>query len=181
MILDYIQEELLRQRRVLAALMTGGDEDTREAANAAGTAEPTSGRESLTAVLEAVMAGTWEDGTVDGGTVAEVAAQSVREKLARTAELPGTAVSQSPAETRESSGASAARNTAVEQRETIPVSRRQGGAAPLWADAQMTGGGDAAAVWAAAGGGTQRGADVREMSRAVQRDARRYDGGFSIS
>jgi hypothetical protein len=191
--LDYIQEELSRQRRALVALMVGGSGETQISSSEASASKSAEGRETLAAILAAAVAGDLTDRTVllDGGAVAELAAQRVREKLAGSTEPSGTAASQSETEaatdsvataTEESDVAAAMRNTAAERRGTVragAVSRRQTGAATLRTNAQ-TAGGDVAAVWAAAGSVSRNGTDVREVSRAVQRDARRYDGGFSI-
>jgi hypothetical protein len=182
--LDYIQEELARQRRALAALMSGGSEETRETSNHASASERAGAGETLAAILAAAVTGNLTDGTalLDGGALAELAAQRVREKLAESAEPSGTASLQPLAETRESGAAASVQDTAAERRETVragAVSRRQTGTAELRTNVQ-TAGDDVAAVWVAAGGGTGNGTDVRAVSRAVQRDARRYDGGFSI-
>jgi hypothetical protein len=191
--LDYIQEELTRQRQALAALMLGGSQETRETSNRASTSESAGIEETLAAILAAAATGDLTDGTalLDGGAIATLAAQRVQEKLAGSAEPSETAALQSSAETmtdraaatEERTAAAAMRNTAAERRETIragAVSRRQTGTAAPRANVQTAGNEDVAAVWAAAGGGSRSGTDVREVSRAVQRDARRYDGGFSI-
>lgn len=177
--MDYIREELLRQQRALAALMAGGE--TLETEAALGAASDVNSVETGTGAAAA-----WSG----RGRGASPAAPEY------TANGPGGETGRAPV------ADTAAEETAGPERsEEAGVSgRRRAGSGGLWAGGGQTGlppqdawgGGtagapgaftaEAAALWEAAGvpAGGGAASSARELSLAVQRDARRYDGGFSL-
>lgn len=178
--MDYIREELLRQQRVLAALMTGEDRAEKRAPEK----EPAPDRADETA---------WEEtagrlGPADG---ADTAGRLGKETSPAWAGYAETGLGEG------AKGGAAEKTAAPERWETVRARERwlgDGGslkakseaAGAAWqaaagsvgesGDSWPSGGG---ALWAAlpASGGL---ADARTLSRAFQRDARRYDGGFSL-
>lgn len=148
--MNYIQEELLRQRRALAALMSGQEPETEErsASEMPEQAAEQSGR----------LARRGEHGTVrDGGT--EPGAGTPEGRSTDTLrELAGDALP----------GGGGPRET--ETARTAPERWTETGTERL------------AGPWAAVGASSagERAVDLRTVSRGFQRDARRYDGGFSM-
>ena len=133
--MDYILEELLRQRRTLAVLLTGGSppetaEETERTAGAGNGAEGTAVFQERSALLR-------------------------RETL----RYPTEAEEEVPAALRPTSGSGAAREDWT------------------WSALGESGPSRFASVLAERSGGTAQ-ADAKAISRAIQRDARRYDGGF---
>ena len=146
--MNYIQEELLRQKRLLTELLL------REGGSTARNYESAEETEMLT--------------YVSGNTVA----QQVEARAGRTVFAGNRAQ-------RRSVAVESAEHEAIPSyRETNVVSE------PFWKRGRQNmagqGGADSVVVRQRTGGvgGTQT--DARALSRAVQRDARRYDGGFSI-
>lgn len=148
--MNYIQEELLRQRRALAALMSGQEPETEE------TPAPETPERALDQDRRLARRG--EPGTArDGGT-------------------------EMGAGTRERRAADMGRESV---QDTLP------GGGGLWetetarrvSEHRIEPGADwLAGPWAAANAASagERGVDLRTVSRGFQRDARRYDGGFSM-
>lgn len=164
--MDYIREELLRQQRALAALMAGGE--TLETESAQGAPSDVNSAENG-ADAAAVWSGRGKRASpAPLGSAADGLGRAAGRDPAADAAAEETAGSEGP----EKAGASG---------------RRRAGSGGLW-----TGGGTAgapgafdvaaAALWEAAGVPADGGAasSARELSLAVQRDARRYDGGFSL-
>lgn len=179
--MDYIREELLRQQRALAALMTGGEGLEEDAAR---REEPVLGGETGGAEAGEDAPFTWnERGTLfaarghdtaaSGGGAGDIWAAETAADADGKANMPG--------EKEESKGfvsrpAGRGRRTA----------ESGGNAGEPWSTAGGRAVGNIGIASAEAGllwaedppaGGT---ADARALSRAFQRDARRYDGGFSL-
>lgn len=129
---DYIQEELLRQKRALEALMIGGVRQTEE------TAESTE-RNRLHSVQE-------PEGMLRGRMTAVRSAAGGKRRGLRI----GTS-------------------------EAAESGRVWRGSA---AQEAVAGGADRDVRWMSRSQIAQ--VDVQEISRTIQRDARRYDGGFSL-
>ena len=130
--MDYIQEELLRQKRALEALMTGSVRQMEETAESA-EAERLREVQGAEEVLRGRMAAAWE---MAGG-----------ERRGLRAGKTGT----------------------------VETGRgRNGGAVQ-----EIMAGGAVREVRYVNRGRTAQ-ADVQAISRTIQRDARRYDGGFSL-
>ena len=126
--MDYVQEELLRQRRMLAELMTGGSRETAETAEA---------EEEMPL------------------------RRAARENEVRRSQR--TAAEEVYREQRRFT-----RGTAYE------AGRSAAGGSVVYETAEVTGGERTVISGQAAR------TDVQAVSRAIQRDARRYDGGFSL-
>ena len=129
--MDYIKEQLLRQRNVLAALMNGG---SRNAAETGETAERDMLRRDRP---EDIVLPARE--TAAGGAVAE--GVSVRRRETARGAVPAARMA-----------------AAVEW----PVTAERGETMHIY------------------GAGHGGGMDAQAVSRAIERDARRYDGGFSL-
>lgn len=148
--MNYIQEELLRQRNALAALMSGTTAEETEAQERSGPdrAERKDGKKAAAdRAAEGVMGRA-------GGTGAEAVTAS------------GEAVEEE---------ASVLKEAAADRRDAelhASTPKRSGGWTALQRmESWRTGSGTAAADRTAM--------DLRAVSRGIQRDARRYDGGFS--
>lgn len=185
--MDYIREELLRQRRVLAALLAGG-EDRRERTETGqgvdmigeGTAPETEGGGVYVP---------WNGQGSTYSTAPEYEADALpwntkRRRAAGTAaEAAGSAAQAAEDAAKEMRGGlwqySAGAGTPQRYGRASPPRSAAGGGSAF-------GGGDVseaetAVVWETAGfsaGGAPP--EARELSRVFQRDARRYDGGFSL-
>lgn len=148
--MNYIQEELLRQRRALAALMSGQEPETEE--------KPASEAPERAAEQDRRPARSGEHGTVrDGGT-----------------EMGDGTRKRRPAD---------ARRESVQDLLTGGGGLREAETARSASEHWMeTGTERLAGPWAAANAASagERGVDLRTVSRGFQRDARRYDGGFSM-
>lgn len=141
--MDYIREELLRQRQAWSALLRSGQQTEREEqiAPAGGEAEHSPWAETAESRRRAVPGGT--------------------ETLLPAANGPGRQQRSAPARRRAS-----AAETAV-----VPGGGRvSGSAAGLSVYPAMQ----------ALRPETMREQSVKELSRIVQRDSRRYDGGFTL-
>lgn len=136
--MNYIQEELLRQRKALAALMSGAPAQEAEEQERSGL-ERAELKTGETAAADRAAAG-------DRGRAGEAGA----EELSASGKAAGRQVGDLR------SGAS----------------QRSGG----WTALQRTGPWQTGSGAAAA---DRTETDLRAVSRGVQRDARRYDGGFS--
>lgn len=157
--MNYIQEELLRQRRALAALMSGTTaEETEERENNSGAeraAKKSSGPENV-AWESSESAASFQD----TGEAMKRAGGTRKEELSASREA---AAGWQDGETSGNHKDGALRSSAP---------KRSGG----WTALRRT------EPWQAGSGaaGTEQPAtDLRAVSQGFQRDARRYDGGFS--
>ena len=149
--MDYLQEMARRQQAVLTRLLTGG----RSREETAAEEEPSRTRErpGTEGEVGAALRGT--------GYAAAAAENAEQSRLA-----PG----ETGAETVRPSGEAELLRQAEQFRET-----RQADA--LWRDAVGSAGSLPGILMP---GGGHPAAEAEEISRAVQRDARRYDGGFTM-
>ena len=204
--MEYILEELLRQRKALAALMNGGSPEKQED----GREEDTVRREQETAFS---VDRNWPDGTIGGSHLAVrrsggmTAAETVWDAYAAAAEEEGgylsaalqnggeMALRRAAQEILAKSGRAVFRREdgetemdggsagkAVDERTGWQLGRFHTGEQTFTGSPGLSGGVEAveAVSVRTAGrwdGGTAE-TDARALSRAVQRDARRYDGGF---
>lgn len=178
--MDYVQNVLARQRQLLSLLLLGREQETRQEME-------------------------WLRQTAYSSPEAASALSAVRRMLRENAHQPEAAADGSVW-----SGISAARfqenleRSMAARRQAVTQARgRQYGQVPESGMPHMTGGGisgdggvraagawsaaavgvgrrEAQAVPAAAGGGWQEALSARDVSLAFERDARRYDGGFSL-
>lgn len=142
--MDYIREELLRQKRILSVLMGGGRQNEAEAPESR------------------------EDETMSGGPIGV----DVRERV-RSVQKRGTETA------RDLYGWSGGIEVpAAGIRETVIGSGEMGQRAGALSAVEEIG----VSVRAARYERTVQGGSVgvKDLSRSIQRDARRYDGGFSI-
>lgn len=186
--MDYIREELLRQQRALAALMTG--RETSEAkhvrAEASGTA--ITGLEAgAGGVIKRSGWGKGASPAAPGYATADLGREPENTRAAGTdaeksGETDGTETAEEPESLRGRRAVAAAlqerrsgrtegyagmlRNTAGDGRVVGDAGISVSEAAVLWGPADLPAGGASA--------------DARALSWAFQRDARRYDGGFSL-
>lgn len=155
--MDYIREELLRQRQALAALLLGGAEESdREREQAA--EGPVPAERAVPALLK-------KDGR-DLGDRAPSRRETAGEVPAETAEV-SERDGGGPAGLRGRPRFSAGRSGMAG---TGPAPAGSGWEGPLES------GGLPTVLWAE---GERSAPGARELSRAFQRDARRYDGGFA--
>ena len=175
--MDYAREELLRQRRALAGLLSARSADSpREETEAprplgGGELPP---REEPRLRSSAAGAGTqtpWRR-SASWGTGAPREAQAADGMAAETAKLR-PAGKEAP-ETRRR------RESEIKRRQS--AGRRAFGAGTGVPSERFYAAGPAAAsaVSPDRGAAGERGAEIQAVSRAIQRDARRYDGGFTI-
>lgn len=144
--MDYIQEELLRQKRALTVLMSGKTREQEDAEH------EESGVTSGSELVWQALAGGKRKQIVPGNNLERTERLPVQE-LKRSAEY-GTAVMESGGMVISGYGGTRASETDVMRVPgyIVPYERSADGSA----------------------------ANVRAVSRSIQRDARRYDGGFSI-
>ena len=205
--MEYILEELLRQRKALAALMNGGAPEKQDSSGEEGPAR----REPET---EASDSWQWTDGTTGGyrGAVSRSSGETAaaetlwnaymvtggaESRYLSTALRNGgeMAISGAAQEILEEDGRVAFRREvgaaenggvfagkAAAERASRRLGRFRPGEQAFIGNAKLSGGAEAVemvsvrAVTAWDGGTAET--DARALSRAVQRDARRYDGGF---
>lgn len=188
--MDYVRQELLRQGAVLAALLGGGEEIRQESPEqrAGEQAEAGGGLE-----LRRTAAETFPAGRAVGWNTAALAAGGAAGQAGAGERRPSPA---SAEEAEETGGAGRRRRAPAGEDRTgdggrlaapAAVKGRLGGPAgvsetefPEFAgtDGAVFGG---VRWWMGTGGGrSAAAAEARAVSRAVERDARRYDGGFSI-
>lgn len=185
--MDYVRQELLHQGAVLAALLGGGKEDGRQERaerRDAEEADAGGGPELWRAATETFPAGRTverrSDALAAGGTAA--GAGERRPSPASAAEETAGAGRRrrAPAgEDRTGDGGRLAAPAAVKGRFGGPA----GVSETEFPEFAWTGGAVPGGVrwWMGTGGGrSAAAAEARAVSRAVERDARRYDGGFSI-
>lgn len=183
--MEYIREMLLRQRTALARLMLGGAaEETSETVSApaadrreaAVPAERGTGCSEMAAGGREVRRSAAADaGEGSAADTAAPAGETLRQALARKSAARERAVRSSPAGAGET---------------VLPPASYRRSAGEESGSAGRTGvtwiGGDGETEPAGAlpefqrPGGTGSGAGAKALSRAFQRDARRYDGGFQL-
>lgn len=135
-------------------------------------------RAALTALL--LGGGTAEKQTADGGNAAEPEyvgagrAVETEQELARSAEAEETVPAAEKYPTRQQETGTAAPGRSRRELVIRDAARERGTVWPP--DSGFMGWGG---MWLS-GGSAVGETGVREVSRAIQRDARRYDGGFSI-
>lgn len=162
--MDYVQEELLRQQVLLSVLMNGVSGGDRE--EAPSEAERTAAVETA---LGKTFVGTelWRESSQGDGP--ETEALRVRVSDGETDPVENRTAG------RRMTGAAAGRMGSLSRRETGSGSAR-------WADSGPAGGaGTGKNRWVSVSRRSAgESADPQAVSRAIQRDARRYDGGFTI-
>lgn len=183
--MDYIREELLRQQKLLAALMTGGEA---LAENAVGKATPAPAMGTGRAETEADKASA-RSGRRAAPAARRYGADGLDEK-AESARAAGAGMDADEKGSRADGRGEQREPGGIGSRRTERGRRTAGSggsAGTLWSAAVGSAGGDAdipisgaIAQWEPAGFAAGGAADARALSRAFQRDARRYDGGFSL-
>lgn len=188
--MDYIQEELLRQRAAWAAMLLGSGAERETAETAASQGETAWDGEARDAAAQAAAFAAW--GRRDEKRGMEPVRRGARTPAMRSAEraaamaesLPETQLLRQPGA---EDGAASGRNGSLSA-ELAPMAgllRAKARAENSWSGAEhrppAAAGGSAErsvteVFWAEA----DRGGEPRALSRAFQRDARRYDGGFSL-
>lgn len=169
--MDYIYQELLRQRAALARLLLGGGKEREEQRRPAGTAEMPAGRLEESGGWKNARYGTSQAAWASGGGSAF--AEDLADGGGFSASLEN--------------GGKAAFGTdsmpAGEEPTAQKTGRRtiEGAAASVrWWPLSDANGGErkGQAFWLRLETGER--SDEKALSRMVQRDARRYDGGFSL-
>lgn len=180
--MDYVQNVLARQRQLLSLLLLGREQETgqemewlRQAAYSSPEAEAVPALSAVRRMLRenAHQPEEREDGSVWSG----ISAARFQENLERSMAASRQAVTQ-------------ARGRQYGQVPESGMPHMTGGgisgdggvrAAGAWSAATVgVGRREAQAVPAAAGGAWQEALSARDVSLAFERDARRYDGGFSL-
>lgn len=164
--MEYILEELLRQRKVLAALMNGGERPgEREEAERYDAAEDTAVSGEETARMSSMTAD-------EGRLAAKKQSAPIGDRDRRGMELPDVPYTESTG-TRTIPGGGASRRMGRTAGDGLETRRDMGwpGGADAAGEIRLS----AALLW---NGGPVAETDARALSRTVQRDARRYDGGF---
>lgn len=178
--MDYVQNVLARQRQLLSLLLLGREQETRQETEwlrqaAYSSPEAASALSAVRRMLRenAHQPEEREDGSVWSG----ISAARFQENLERSMAARRQAVTQ-------------ARGRQYGQVPESGMPHMTGGgisgdggvrAAGAWSAATVgVGRREAQAVPAAAGGGWQEALSARDVSLAFERDARRYDGGFSL-
>lgn len=178
--MDYVQNVLARQRQLLSLLLLGREQETRQETEwlrqaAYSSPEAASALSAVRRMLRenAHQPEEREDGSVWSG----ISAARFQENLERSMAASRQAVTQ-------------ARGRQYGQVPESGMPHMTGGgisgdggvrAAGAWSAATVgVGRREAQAVPAAAGGAWQEALSARDVSLAFERDARRYDGGFSL-
>lgn len=178
--MDYVQSVLARQRQLLSLLLLGREQETRQETEwlrqaAYSSPEAASALSAVRRMLreDAHQPEEREDGSVWSG----ISAARFQENLERSMAASRQAVTQ-------------ARGRQYGQVPESGMPHMTGGgisgnggarfAGPWSAAAADVGRRETQAVPAAAGGGWQEAISARDVSLAFERDARRYDGGFSL-
>ena len=178
--MDYVQNVLARQRQLLSLLLLGREQETRQemewlrqAAYSSPAAAP-----ALSAVRRMLRENAHQpEEREDGSVWSGISAARFQENLERSMAASRQAVTQ-------------ARGRQYGQVPESGMPHMTGGgisgdggvrAAGAWSAATVgVGRREAQAVPAAAGGAWQEALSARDVSLAFERDARRYDGGFSL-
>lgn len=181
--MDYVQNVLARQRQLLSLLLLGREQETRQETEWLRQTAYSSPEAEAASALSAVRRMLRENAhqpeeTADGNVWSGISAARFQESRARSMAASRQAVTQ-------------ARGRQYGQVQESGMPHMTGGeipgdggdrAAGAWSAAAAAGVGrrDAQAVPAAAGGAWQEALSARAVSLAFERDARRYDGGFSL-
>lgn len=182
--MDYIQSVLTRQRQLLSLLLLGGEREAAEDAASAGDVWQTedAGAGTVSAVSPA---GIFQAGGVlpaQGNRASDgypAAWRAARASVGRAVEFPGGALSGGAAAAgavpggQAPVGEAAAYGGDTAAGESRPVSYVLPSAAAVPGRA-------GAGVWDTAAASAGAAVSARALSRAFERDARRYDGGFSL-
>lgn len=184
--MDYVQTVLTRQQRLLSLLLLGGEREAAENAASAGDVR------------------TWTAGA--GTNTASAVSGAVALRAGDVLPAQGTQVSNRYPAAWGAVGfpvgrAGGVSGTADFAGSTVPGRTVPGGQTPVWEEAVSGGGtlagesravsyvlpggavipsGTGMGVRAVAAASAGAAASARELSRAFERDARRYDGGFSL-
>lgn len=182
MSMDYVQNVLARQRQLLSLLLLGREQETRQETEWLRQTAYSSPEAEAASALSAVRRMLRENAhqpeeTADGNVWSGISAARVQESRARSMAASRQAVTQ-------------ARGRQYGQVPESGMPHMTGGgisgdggvrAAGAWSAAAVgVGQREAQAVPAAAGGAWQEALSARDVSLAFERDARRYDGGFSL-
>ena len=182
MSMDYVQNVLARQRQLLSLLLLGREQETRQEMEWLRQAAYGSTQVQAAPALSAVPLMLREDAhqleaVADGSVWSGISAARFQENLERSMAASRQAVTQ-------------ARGRQYGQVPESGMPHMTGGgisgnggarAAGAWSAAPVgVGRREAQAVPAAAGGAWQEALSARDVSLAFERDARRYDGGFSL-
>lgn len=180
--MDYVQSVLARQRQLLSLLLLGREQETRQETEWLRQAAYSSPEAEAASALSAVRRMLRENAhqpeeTADGSVWSGISAARFQENLERSMTARRQAVTQ-------------ARGRQYGQVPESGMPHMTGGgisgdggvrAAGAWSAATVgVGRREAQAVPAAAGGVWQEALSARDVSLAFERDARRYDGGFSL-
>lgn len=180
--MDYVQSVLARQRQLLSLLLLGREQETRQETEwlrqAAYSSPEAEAASALSAVRRMLRENAYQpEETADGSVWSGISAARFQENLERSMTARRQAVTQ-------------ARGRQYGQVPESGMPHMTGGgisgdggvrAAGAWSAATVgVGRREAQAVPAAAGGVWQEALSARDVSLAFERDARRYDGGFSL-
>lgn len=180
--MDYVQNVLARQRQLLSLLLLGREQETRQEMEWLRQAAYSSPEAEAVPALSAVRRMLRENAhqpeeREDGSVWSGISAARFQENLERSMAASRQAVTQ-------------ARGRQYGQVPESGMPHMTGGgisgdggvrAAGAWSAAAVgVGRREAQAVPAAAGGAWQEALSARDVSLAFERDARRYDGGFSL-
>lgn len=176
--MDYVQNVLARQRQLLSLLLLGREQETRQEMEWLRQAAYSSPEAALSAVRRMLRENAHQpEETADGSVWSGISAARFQENLERSMAASRQAVTQ-------------ARGRQYGQVPESGMPHMTGGgisgdggarAAGAWSAATVgVGRREAQAVPAAAGGVWQEAISARDVSLAFERDARRYDGGFSL-
>lgn len=179
MSMDYVQNVLARQRQLLSLLLLGREQETRQEMEwlrqaAYSSPEAASALSAVRRMLRenAHQPEEREDGSVWSG----ISAARFQENLERSMAARRQAVTQAERQY----GRMPESGTAYMTGSGISGNGGARFAGPWSAAAVGVGRREAQAVPAAAGGAWQEALSARDVSLAFERDARRYDGGFSL-
>ena len=180
MSMDYVQNVLARQRQLLSLLLLGREQETRQEMEwlrqaAYSSPEAASALSAVRRMLRenAHQPEEREDGSVWSG----ISAARFQENLERSMAASRQAVTQARGR---QYGQVPESGTAYMTGSGISGNGGARFAGPWSAAAADVGRREAQAVPAAAGGAWQEAISARDVSLAFERDARRYDGGFSL-
>lgn len=181
MSMDYVQNVLARQRQLLSLLLLGREQETRQEMEWLRQAAYGSTQVQAAPALSAVPLMLREDAhqleaVADGSVWSGISAARFQENLERSMAARRQAVTQAERQY----GRMPESGTAYMTGSGISGNGGARFAGPWSAAAADVGRREAQAVPAAAGGAWQEAISARDVSLAFERDARRYDGGFSL-
>ena len=182
--MDYIQSVLTRQRQLLSLLLLGGEREAAEDAASAETVRAwTAGDETnpASAVGGAVALRAGDVLPAQGAPASDGYPAAWGAALfsgGRAVEFPGGALSGGVAAAGAVPGRQAPVREAVYGGETMAGESRP--VSYVLPSAAAVPGRAGAGTWSGGAAGTGADVSARALSRAFERDARRYDGGFSL-